>query len=465
MKKLKISKSNELWERAIKVIPSGTQTLSKGLKIGKSQLLYKKAKTIIPGGTMLLSKRPEMFLPDYWPSYYKKAKGITVWDLDGNKYTDMTIMGIGTNVLGYANEEVNKAVIDAVKNGSASTLNCPEEVKLAEKLIEIHPWAEMARFARTGGESCAIAVRIGRAASGKDGVAFCGYHGWSDWYLAANLADDKNLDGQLLPGLEPKGVPRGLKGTAIPFEYNRLDQLERIIKENDIGVIIMEPVRDKEPKDDFLKKVRELSTKNNIVLIFDEITSGFRKVLGGIHLHYGVYPDIAVIGKALGNGYPIGAVIGKRSIMDAAQSTFISSTYWTERIGPAAALATLRIMERDNVPAKIDKMGKYIGSRWEELAKKHGLDLHVGGLPSLTHFDFDREHLKIKTLITQEMLKKGYLAGNSIYVSILHSKKVVDKYIDDLDEVFKAIKPALDNDTLDKMLIGPACMTGFKRLN
>ncbi len=440
-------------------------TIGKGLTIGRSQLLYKKAKTIIPGGTMLLSKRPEMFLPDYWPAYYQKAKGITVWDLDGKKYTDMTIMGIGTNVLGYANEEVNKAVINAVKNGSASTLNCPEEVRLAEKLIELHPWAEMVRFARTGGESCAIAVRIGRAASGKDGVAFCGYHGWSDWYLAANLANDKNLDGQLLPGLEPKGVPRGLKGSAIPFEYNRLDQLEKIIQTNDIGVIIMEPVRDKGPKDDFLKKVRTLATKHNIVLIFDEVTSGFRKVLGGIHLHYGIDPDIAILGKALGNGYPIGAVIGKRSVMDAAQSTFISSTFWTERIGPAAALATLHIMERDNVPAGIDKMGGYIGSCWEKLAEKHGLALHVGGLPSLTHFDFDRDHLKIKTIITQEMLKKGYLAGNSVYVCTLHSKKIVDKYMDDLEDVFKKVKHAMDNNMLDKLLIGQVCMTGFKRLN
>ena len=155
------------------------------MRIG--QKLYEKAKTLIPGGTMLLSKRPEMFLPHHWPSYFSKAKGCEVWDLDGNKYLDMSIMGIGTNTLGYGNEEVDNAVRSVIDKGNMSTLNCPEEVWLAEKLIEINPWADMVRFARTGGEANAIAIRIARAATGKDKVAICGYHGWHDWYLSANL--------------------------------------------------------------------------------------------------------------------------------------------------------------------------------------------------------------------------------------------------------------------------------------
>jgi glutamate-1-semialdehyde aminotransferase len=149
----------------------------------KGQDLYSKAKKLIPGGTMLLSKRPEMFLPDNWPSYYSKTKGCDVWDLDGVKYCDMSIMGIGTNTLGYSHDEVDKAVIDTVQKGNMSTLNCPEEVYLAEKLIEMNPWADMVRFARSGGEANAIAIRIARAASGSDEVAICGYHGWHDWYL------------------------------------------------------------------------------------------------------------------------------------------------------------------------------------------------------------------------------------------------------------------------------------------
>ena len=213
--------------------------------------LWEKVKKIIPGGTQLLSKRSEMFLPDGWPSYYSKAKGVEIWDLDGKKYIDMSIMGVGACILGYADNDVNTAVHRAVDAGSISTLNCPEEVDLAELLLKLHPWADMVRYAKTGGEAMAVAVRIGRAHTDKDIVAFCGYHGWHDWYLAANLADNKNLDGQLLPGLEPKGVPRGLKGTALPFNYNNLNELERIVEKNDVGVIVMEPLRITNPHTDF----------------------------------------------------------------------------------------------------------------------------------------------------------------------------------------------------------------------
>jgi len=180
--------------------------------MGKSQELYRKAKKIIPGGTQLLSKRPEMFLPELWPAYYDKAKGCEVWDLDGKKYIDMSTMGVGSCILGYADDDVNKAVKSAVDRGNMCTLNAPEEVELAELLLKLHPWAEMVRYARTGGESMMIAVRIARAKSGKDTVLFCGYHGWHDWYLSSNLADEKSLDGHLLPGLNPLGVPRALKG-------------------------------------------------------------------------------------------------------------------------------------------------------------------------------------------------------------------------------------------------------------
>ncbi|MBZ0305533.1 MAG: aminotransferase class III-fold pyridoxal phosphate-dependent enzyme, partial [Anaerolineae bacterium] len=178
---------------------------NEGATMGTGQKLWKRAKQIIPGGNMLLSKRAEMFLPELWPAYFSKAKGCKVWDLDGNEYIDMSIMGIGTNILGYGHQDVDDAVRKTIDAGNMSTLNCPEEVYLAEKLIELHPWADMVRLARSGGEANAIAIRIARAASGKDKVAICGYHGWHDWYLSANLGDDKNLAGHLLPGLEPKG--------------------------------------------------------------------------------------------------------------------------------------------------------------------------------------------------------------------------------------------------------------------
>ena len=304
----------------------------------KGQQLYKKAKKLIPGGTMLLSKRPEMFLPEQWPAYFSSAKGCEVKDMDGNRFIDMSIMGIGTNTLGYGNKEVDQAVKKTVELGNMSTFSCPEEVYLAEQLITLNPWADMVRFARTGGEANAIAVRIARAASGKDKVAICGYHGWHDWYLSTNLSSTENLGSHLLPGLNPLGVPKSLIDTVFPFEYNDFQALDKIIQSNEIGAIKMEVVRNHPPKSNFLKKVRQLANEKGIVLIFDECTSGFRETFGGIHQKYGVNPDIAMYGKTLGNGYAITAVVGVANVMESAQKTFISSTFWTERIGPTAAL-------------------------------------------------------------------------------------------------------------------------------
>jgi len=320
-----------------------------------------------------------------------------------------------------------------VQAGNMSTLNCPEEVYLAEKLVAMHPWAEMARFARSGGEANAIAIRIARAASGRDKVAICGYHGWHDWYLSANLAHDANLDGHLIPGLEPKGVPRNLRGTVYPFAYNDIAQLTSLVAQNDIGVIKMEVSRNFGPENDFLQKVRALATSRNIVLIFDECTSGFRETFGGLHKKYGVEPDMAMFGKAMGNGYAITAVIGRRDVMEAAQSTFISSTFWTERIGPTAALKTLEVMEREKSWETITRTGLEIRQRWQQLADKHSLTIDHWGLPALTGFTIrSPKSLAYKTLVTQEMLSKGYLVGNSVYVCIDHTPCIVEGYFDAL---------------------------------
>lgn len=434
--------------------------------MGTGQKLWKRAKRVIPGGNMLLSKRAEMFLPIQWPAYFSKAKGCQVWDLDGQCYTDMSIMGIGTNILGYGQSEVDAAVRQTIDAGNMSTFNCPEEVYLAEKLVAIHPWADMVRLARSGGEANAIAIRIARAASGRDKVAICGYHGWHDWYLSANLGDDKSLDGHLLPGLEPTGVPRNLRGTVFPFNYNNFAELETLVKSQDIGVIKMEVVRNKGPEDDFLRKVRKLATERNIVLIFDECTSGFRQTFGGVHKLYGVEPDMAMFGKALGNGYAITATIGRRDVMEAAQSSFISSTFWTERIGPTAALKTLEVMERLRSWETITATGLEIRRRWQMLADKHGLKIEHWGLPALTGFSFQsRRALAYKTLITQEMLAKGYLAGNSVYVCTEHTPQVIDAFFAALDPVFGLIKECEEGRSIDSLLKGPVCHGGFKRLN
>ena len=441
-------------------------TRNEGAEMGTGQKLWKRAKKVIPGGNMLLSKRAEMFLPDRWPAYFSKAKGCTVWDLDGNEYVDMSIMGIGTNILGYGHPEVDEAVRATVAAGNMSTFNCPEEVYLAERLVELHPWADMARLARSGGEANAIAIRIARAASGRDKVAICGYHGWHDWYLAANLGDDENLAGHLLPGLEPKGVPQNLRGSVLPFNYNNFPELEALVNTNDIGVIKMEVCRNMGPEDGFLEKVRKLATERGIVLIFDECTSGFRETFGGLHKKYGVEPDMAMFGKALGNGYAITATIGRREVMEAAQSTFISSTFWTERIGPAAGLKTLEVMERLNSWDTVTRTGFEIRRRWQQLADRHGLTISHWGLPALTGFTFDSPNaLAYKTLITQEMLAKGYLAATSVYVCIEHTPQVLERFFETLDPVFALVKECEEGRDVSSLLKSPVCHAGFKRLN
>lgn len=441
---------------------------NEGEILDTGQKLYKRAKKLIPGGNMLLSKRPEMFLPDKWPSYFSKSKGCEVWDLDGNRFIDMSVMGIGTNILGYGNEEVDAAVIQTVRDGNMSSLNCPEEVYLAEKLVQMHPWADMVKFARTGGEANAIAVRIARTASGKDQVAICGYHGWHDWYLAVNLNSDSNdgLGEHLLPGLSPNGVPQNLSDTVFPFRYNDFDGLQALVNDNNIGVIKMEVTRNTEPEDEFLQKVRQLATDNGIVLVFDECTSGFRETFGGIHAKYGVEPDIAVFGKAMGNGYAITAILGRKEVMESAQDSFISSTFWTERIGPTAALKTLEVMEQERSWELITCTGSSLRIGVQSIADRHQLEITNWGLLALTGYTFvNSKAIHYKTLVTQEMLKKGFLAANSTYVSTCHSPEIVDRYLELLDPIFGLIAECEQGRDIDSLIDGDLCHSGFKRLN
>ncbi len=435
--------------------------------MGRSQDLYKRARKVIPGGTQLLSKRPEMFLPGLWPAYYSRAKGCEVWDLDGNRYIDMSISGVGANILGYADPDVDAAVHAAVDKGTSCSLNCPEEVELADLLCQIHPWAEKVRFARTGGESMAIAVRIARAFTGRDKIAFCGYHGWHDWYLAANLSDDNVLGDYLLPGLSPKGVPRGLCNTSFPFHYNKIEELEALVAKNkdDIAAIIIEPIRNSPPLPGFLEGIMAIAKRIGAVLIIDEISSGFRLNTGGAHLVFGITPDIAVFSKALGNGYPIGAIIGSGKIMDAAQDTFISSTMWTERIGPVAAIATIKKHKKFDVGKYLTSIGEQVQEGWRGLGAKHKLPVDVTGIAPLSHFTFDhKDPLVMKTLFVQLMLERGFLASNSFYSMYGHKQSHVTKYLDAVDEVFREISEVNRTGNVEKRLKGLPAMEGFKRL-
>lgn len=427
------------------------------------QVLYNKAKGIIPGGVQLLSKRPEMFAPDVWPAYYSRAKGSRVWDLSGVEYTDFSIMGIGACILGYADDDVDDAVIAAIRNGVASTFNCPEDVQLAETLIELHPWASMVRFARSGGEAMSMAIRIARAATKRDVVLFSGYHGWTDWYLAANLSSDTALDGHLMPGLEPNGVPRYLQGSTLPFTLDNLDSLRATIKgrEKEIGVIVIEPARGEDAPKECLIELKAIAAELGAVLIFDEITSAFRMNPGGIHLRYGVNPDIAVFAKSMANGYAISAVVGIEKVMQAAQTTFISSTNWTERIGPTAALATIAKYRKHEVHKRIIETGNTTKKIWSEKAAKHHLDIAISGLPTLANFRFESPlNQEMQTFFTIQMLKRGFLGFRQFKASYAHTTKDLERYADAVDDVFSLIasKPA------DQLLTTPRAHTGFFRL-
>ena len=438
-----------------------------GSLMDKSQKIWRRANSIILGGNSLLSKNPEMFLPNRWPTYFSRAKGFKVWDLDQKLYFDMSLMGVGTNILGYANKEVDEAVKKNIINGNMSTLNCYEEVQLAEKLIDMHPWANKVKFARTGGEANSLAIRIARAAAGKDKVAFCGYHGWHDWYLSANLKKIRSLDSHLLPGLDPFGVPKKLRNTSFGFKYGDINGLKKIINDQKIGVIKMEVQRNTMPNVNFLKQVRDLATKKKIVLIFDECTSGFRQSFGGIHKSIKVIPDMAIFGKALGNGYAITAVLGKDEVMDKAKKSFMSSTFWTERIGPTAALKTLEIMERDLSWVRITKLGNKLISVWKKISKRHNVKIKINGLPALAKFSFlGKKSQEYKTYLTQEMLKKGFLAANGVYMSTAHNEKILKRYEDLLDEIFfKISKCQRGNEEIEKILLSPVSRIPFSRLN
>lgn len=437
--------------------------------MAKGQALYERAKELIPGGTQLLSKRPEMFLPDQWPSYYSRAKGCEVWDLDGNHYYDMSLMGVGSNVLGYAYEPVDNAAKQAIERGGMCTLNAPEEVELAELLLELHPWADMVRYAKAGGESMSMAVRIARAYSRKDIVLVCGYHGWHDWYLAANLVKGDPLAGVHLQGLEPAGVPRELAGSNLIFHYNRLDEFKQLMEENrgKIAAVVMEPIRNDYPQNGFLTEIRRMTAEEHITLIFDEISAGFRLCCGGSHLALGVEPDMAVFAKAMTNGYPVSAVIGKKEVMSAAQDTFISSTFWTERIALAAAVKSIQEYRRQNVSEYLMKVGKRVQEGWAEQAAAAGLKIEIGGIYPLSHFTLGNDQpMECKTYFTQEMLRKGYLAYTGYYASFAHTEQIVEDYLTACGRVFHMIAELLKNGKqIADHINGPVCHTGFQRLN
>ena len=438
--------------------------------VSECQQLYRLAKSMIPGGTQLLSKRPEWFAPGQWPTYYRDACGCEITDLDGRRYVDMTTMGIGACLLGYNDPDVTNAVVARVRSGSMCTLNSPEEVELARLLIDIHPWAENVRFARTGGEAMAIAVRIARASTGRDIIAFCGYHGWHDWYLAANCMMQPGVDplqSHLLPGLSPRGVPASLAGTALPFHYNQIDSLAEIVQLQGarLAAVVIETTRNAEPAPGFFEGVRELCDRVGAVMVLDEISIGWRLTLGGAHLRFGVKPDIAVFAKAMSNGHPMAAILGRARVMEAAQESFISSTYWTESIGPVAALATIKKMQQIDVPSHIAAIGTELRDGLRRIATREAVPLTLSGYPAMTYFSFDHtDALAIQTLLTVRMLQHGFLVSAAFYPCLTHTAQHVAQYLSAAQEIFAELGCAIRQGDVIRRIGGPIRHSGFARL-
>ena len=432
-----------------------------------TQELYRYAKQRIPGGTQLLSKRPEMMAPEQWPAYFREARGCETWDLDGRHYFDFSTNGIGACLLGFRDPDVTRAVQRRVNMGSMCTLNAPEEVELADLLCELHPWAEQVRYARCGGETCAVASRIARATTDRSLVAICGYHGWQDWYLAANLGESDALRGHLLPGLSPLGVPQELRGTTLTFPANDRAAFQALLDQHgdQLAAVVMEPCRSQDPDPGFIAWVRDSLHQAGALLVIDEISIGWRLHRGGAHLRFGIEPDLAIFAKAMGNGHPMGAVIGTRKAMAGAHGSFISSTYWTESVGPAAALAAIHKMQAIDVPAHVAHIGARVQQLWRECGQRHGLPVHVAGYPCLAHFHFAHPQAEaLRTLYTQYMLDRGFLAGTGLYATLAHTDAVVDLYGEAIDQVFRAIASVISDADLTKHLRGPVAHSGFRRL-
>jgi glutamate-1-semialdehyde 2,1-aminomutase len=436
-------------------------------RIEKSLAVCERAKQCIPGATQLLSKRANQFSEGVWPGYYSRAKGAHVWDMDGNCYLDMSIGGIGATILGYADPDVDAAVIDAIQSGVASSLSCPEEVEFSEFICGLHPWSSMARLARTGGEAMAIAVRLARAYTRREKVLICGYHGWHDWYLAVNLVEGDPLKAHLLPGLDALGVPKSLAGTSLSFRYNDLEELERLLRENtgEVAAIVMEPMRSELPNEGFLEGVRHLADQHGSQLVFDEVSSGFRFCSGGAHLDLGVNPDVAVFSKSIANGYAMAALIGTSEVMCKAEETFISSTCWTEKIGPVAALATLRKFIQQDVSGHLNDCGEQVRRAWIETAERFALPIQVSGQNPISSFTLDVEDFPAaKALFVQIMLSQGILASNSFYAMYSHQASDIERYVSALEIAFKVLADALQAGDVSAKLKGAPAVPGFGRL-
>ena len=441
----------------------------KPTRVPRSMEMYERALELIPGGTQLISRRPTRYACGVSPVYAVRGQGSRIWDVDGFEYIDW-VSGIGAIILGYCDPVVDDAVREQISQGINFSISHPLELELAEELVGRVPCAEMVRYTKSGGEACAVAIRIARGATGRDKILFCGYHGWHDWYLAANLSTETNLGEHLFPGIEPIGVPQSLAGTAIPFPYGNLAALGEALDKHrgEVAAVMMEPLRSEAPPEGYLAEVAKLCREQGVVLIFDEVSTGFRYGLNGAQGYVNVTPDMAVFAKSITNGYPLGVVAGSRDIMQAASRMFISSTYWSDAIGLRAALTTLRELESRDVAANLWKFGARLQTAVNEVARDIGAPVECGGLSIYPHLHFQVEDPamkpKVATLYIQEMAKRGCHGYASFYLNAAQGQADLDQTTAALRETLALIRHGVATNTLDSLLQCEPQQESFRRL-
>jgi glutamate-1-semialdehyde aminotransferase len=428
--------------------------------------LYARAEELFPFGVQLLSRSPHLSAFGQAPIYFERAKDGHFRDVDGNEFIDLS-MGCGPVILGYCYEAVDNAAKAQIDRGVIGTTNNELEILFAEKFCSMAPCAEMIKICKGGGEANAIAVRMARGYTGRDVVLFCGYHGWYDWYISANLEADNRLDEHLRPGILPKGVPAALAGTAIPFAYNDIQSLENALAAHagKVACIVLEPTRSTPPAPGYFEQVRALADAHACVLIFDEVVTGFRMAAGGAQAHYGVTPDLAAFGKATANGYPLAVVGGSKEIMATQYDNFISSTYYSETVSLAAGLATLTEMTDKPVLQTINATGEAMMQGLTELVQKHALRAEVRGYGFHFDlvFDYGADTGRVATLYMQEMAARGVYTLGRNYICYTHSEADVQQVLAAAEESLAIIATAIGENRLDGLLHAPERKMVFKR--
>ena len=425
--------------------------------VSRSLDLYEQAGELIPGWTQLISRRADQFAHGASPIYAQRAKGSRFIDVDENEYIDW-VSAVGAIILGHADEVVDAAVKEQIDRSSLFSANSPLELELAEELNATIPSSQMVRYAKGGGDACAVAVRIARGTTGKDKILFCGYHGWHDWYQAANYGVNPESGEYPFAGIEPIGVPKALAGTVIPFVYGDLEMLAALLEQHagEVAAIMMEPARSELPPPGYLEAVKQLAADHGVVLIFDEVSCGWRIAVGGVQEAVGVTPDMTVVAKSMSNGYPMGAVVGSREVMEPAKHMFISSSYWSDNIGLVASLTTIRELKRREAPRRFKEIGEKLRGALNQAILDSGLDgactgLHTGPTVTLkTPAGIDPR--KVSTLFIQEMARRGVHSYMSLKPTLAHTDEDVRLTGEAAAEALQVVRAGLEQGNIDDLL-------------